>query len=253
MCIRIASVQGPVSRSGAICQPIGFNHLTSENLVLSSSSPFGIMAISDQPPLLAERIAAIIECAAADGLVLVSLDDWQRADRVSRFIIRTLPGRLIGLPVVWLLAGRDDDALADLAQAEPGSVDRIRLAPLTSPDLAAIAQDRLGHAPDERTPGFLAAAPGNPDAVSLRFTIAIAEQLAELTEGARALVSLAAVAGRSVSLREAVYVLPIPPGAGTDAVVAEARASGLVRATDDTLATPHDLVRDPILAAPPVR
>jgi len=226
--------------------------------------------LSDQPLLLAERIAAVVECAAADGPVLVSIDDWQWADRVSRFIIRTLLGRLIGLPVVWLLAGRDDEALADLAQSEPGSVDQIQLAPLTSADLAAIAQDRLGHAPDERTLGFLAAAAGNPmlamrilddlaraaapgnrDAVSLRFTAAIAGQLAELTEGARALVSLVAVAGRSVSLREAVYVQPISPGAGSDAVVAEACASGLIRATDDTMATPHDLVRDAILAATP--
>ena len=93
------------------------------------------------------------------GPVLVSLDDWQWADQVSRFIMRTLPGRLMGLPVVWLFASRDDDALADLAGPDPGSIDHIQLAPLTSADLAAIAQDRLGHAPDERTLSFLAAEP----------------------------------------------------------------------------------------------
>jgi predicted ATPase len=136
--------------------------------------------------------------------VLVSLDDWQWADQVSRFIVRTLPGRLIGLPVVWLFASRDDDAFADLAGSDPGSIDHIQLAPLTSADLAAIAQDRLGHAPDERTLSFLAAAAGNPllatqivddlaqaaepgnhDTVSLRFNTAISGHLAKLIEQAR--------------------------------------------------------------------
>ncbi len=35
-----------------------------------------IVELADQPLLLAERIAAVIECAAAAGPVLVSLDDW---------------------------------------------------------------------------------------------------------------------------------------------------------------------------------
>lgn len=177
---------------------------------------------------------------------------------------------MIGLPVVWLLAGRDDDALADLAGSDPGSVDHIRLVPLTGADLADIARDRLGRAPDERTLGFLVAASGNPllatrilddlargaapghrDAVPLRFATAIAGQLAKLAEGARALVSLVAVAGRPVSLREAVSVLPISPGSDIGAVVAEGCASALVVADDDALATPHGLVRDAILSALP--
>ena len=121
-----------------------------------------IVELAGQPLLLAERIAAVIECAVAAGPVLVSLDDWQWADQVSRFIMRTLPGRLIGLPVVWLFASRDDDVFADLAGSVPGSIDHIQLAPLTSADLAAIAKDRLGHAPDERTLSFLTAGAGNP-------------------------------------------------------------------------------------------
>ena len=165
--------------------------------------------------------------------MLVFLDDWQWANQVSRFIMRTLPGRLIGLPVVWLFASRDDDALADLAGPDPGSIDHIQLAPLTSADLAAIAQDRLGHAPDERTLSFLAAAAGNPllatqivddldqaaepgnrNTVSLRFNTAISGHLAKLTEHARTLVALVAGAGRSVPLREAVHMLATPQGAG---------------------------------------
>ena len=230
-----------------------------------------IVELAGQPLLLAERIAAVIECAAAAGPVLVSLDDWQWADQVSRFIMRTLPGRLIGLPVVWLFASRDDDALADLAGPDPGSIDHIQLAPLTSADLAAIAQDRLGHAPDERTLSFLAAAAGNPllatqivddldqaaepgnhDTVSLRFNTAISGHLAKLTEHARTLVALVAAAGRSVPLREAVHMLATPQGAGMDSVVAEACASGLMTADGSAMETPHDLVRDAVLATMPI-
>jgi len=226
-----------------------------------------LVRLSEQPLLLAERIAAVIECAAADGPVLMAIDDWQWADRVSRFIMRTLLGRVIGLPVVWLLAGREDDSPADLVGPDPGSVEHIRLAPLTSSDLAAIAQDRTGHAPDERTRGFLdaaagnpllatqvlddlarAAAPGNPDTVSLRFNTAIARHVAELTEGARALACLVAAAGRSVTLREAVYVLPDLGRPGREDAVAEACSSRLVVADGETMATPHDLVRDAVLA-----
>ena len=230
-----------------------------------------IVELAGQPLLLAERIAAVIECAAAAGPVLVSLDDWQWADQVSRFIMRTLPGRLIGLPVVWLFASRDDDALADLAGPDPGSIDHIQLAPLTSADLAAVAQDRLGHAPDERTLRFLAAAAGNPllamqivddlaraaepgnhNTVSLRFNTVISGHLAKLTGQARTLVALVAAAGRSVPLREAVHMLATPQGAGMDSVVAEACASGLMTADGSAMETPHDLVRDAILATMPI-
>ncbi|WP_262060317.1 hypothetical protein [Streptomyces sp. STR69] len=61
-------------------------------------------------------------------------DDLQWADRVSRFLIRTLVPRLLGLPVVRLLSGRET------------------------------AADLLGrdHVPGERTRRFLGASAGNP-------------------------------------------------------------------------------------------
>ncbi len=109
----------------------------------------------DEPLLLVERIADVLEKAAAAGPLLIVIDDVQWADRVSRFVIRALLSRMLGLPVVWLLASRDDDPRAGLVGFEVSRVEHIRLAPLSSLDLTAIAHDRLGTVPDTRTRGFL--------------------------------------------------------------------------------------------------
>ncbi len=127
-----------------------------------ASSSSRSSGLRHEPLLLAERIADALEQAAAAGPVLVVIDDVQWADRVSLFIIRTLLSRLLGLPVVWLLATRDDDPRADLIGLDVSRVEHIRLAPLSSLDLAAIAHDRLGTVPDTRTRGFLEACAGNP-------------------------------------------------------------------------------------------
>lgn len=60
-----------------------------------------------EPLLLAERIASCLGEAAAVQPLLITLDDVQWADRVTRFLLRTLVSRLAGLPVIWVLAGRD--------------------------------------------------------------------------------------------------------------------------------------------------
>lgn len=226
-----------------------------------------IIRTVDEPLLLVERIADALEQAAAAGPVLVAIDDVQWADRMTRFVIRTLLSRLLGLPVVWLLASRDDDPRADLIGLDVARVEHVRLAPLSSLDLAAIAHDRLGRVPDTRTRGFLEACAGNPllamqildgmvrsaargrqDAVPAAFNAAIAQRLADLDDATRDLVALVAVAGRPLPLREAVRVLPSLPASVADAL-AEAIESGLLVATDDVLASYHDLVREAVCAA----
>jgi tetratricopeptide (TPR) repeat protein len=223
----------------------------------------------DEPLLLIERIADVLEKAAAAGPLLIAIDDVQWADRVSRFVIRALLSRMLGLPVVWLLASRDDDPRAGLVGFEVTRVEHIRLTPLSSPDLTAIAHDRLGTVPDTRTRGFLEACAGNPllatqilggmvrsaahgraDAVPATFNAAVAQRLADLHEAARGLVALTAVAGRPLPLRDATNLLPSPP-ASFEAALSEAIESGLLVVTGDMLAPYHDLVREAVCAALP--
>ena len=68
-----------------------------------------ITRLVSEPLLLADRIASRLENAAMAGPVLIVIDDLQWADRVSRFALRMLISRLIGLPAAWVLASRDDD------------------------------------------------------------------------------------------------------------------------------------------------
>ena len=72
-----------------------------------------------KPLLLAELIASRLEDLAAVEPLLIAIDDLQWADRVSRFLLRSLMSRLAGLPVVWMLASRDDDIGIELRRPRP--------------------------------------------------------------------------------------------------------------------------------------
>ena len=230
-----------------------------------------IARLIGEPLLLADRIASQLENAALAGPLLLAIDDLQWADQISKFLVRTLVSRLIGLPVVWLLASRDGNVGADLADYDQVRVERLRLGPLSTQDLADMARDGLGFHLDERTQGFLAAADGNPflatqivdslarsaatgepDAVPAEFTAAVADRMAELGNGTRDLIQLIAVAGRPLPLRDAAALMPGIVSAGSSQVLAEAVESGLITAADDTLlAFRHDLVREAVYAGIP--
>jgi DNA-binding CsgD family transcriptional regulator/tetratricopeptide (TPR) repeat protein len=232
-----------------------------------------ITRMVSEPLVLADRIAARLEGAAMTGALLIGIDDLQWADRVSRFALRVLISRLTGLPAVWVLASRDaspGDLGPDLAGHAGVRVEHIRLPPLSAADLVAIAQDRLGQAPDERTRRFLDAAGGNPflatqiidglarsaargepETVPAEFTAAVARRVAALTGASRDLVDLLAVAGRPLLLRDAAALMPGTDDPGRARAAADAVDSGLISASGDVLAFRHDLVREAVYAGVP--
>lgn len=228
-----------------------------------------IARAASEPLLLAERIAACLEQAAAAQPLLVTLDDVQWADRVSRFLLRTLVSRLAGLPVVWVLAGRDAGLEEDLVCCDPVRVERIALGPLATSDLVAIAHDRLGRIPDARVRRYLdavggspllathlidnlarAADRGEPDSVPVEFAASIAHRLATLAPVARELVGLVAVAGRELSMHEATALLSAEGEFdGREHACAQAVDAGLLVASDLVLGFRHDLAREAVCAA----
>jgi DNA-binding CsgD family transcriptional regulator len=227
-----------------------------------------ITRMISEPLVLADRIASVLENAAASGPLLVAIDDLQWADRVSRFTLRMVTSRLIGLPVVWVLAGHDDDLGTDLLGPGRVGAEHIRLAPLETEDLAAIARDRLGFAPDAQTLRFLDAAGGNPflaiqiidsrartadpGAVPAEFAAAITQRLSGLDGVSRDLVQLLAIAGRPLPLADVPALLRSADGTVRDHAVADAIGSGLVVSVSGAaVAFRHDLVREAVRTTVP--
>jgi DNA-binding CsgD family transcriptional regulator len=226
-----------------------------------------IAGVISEPLLLADQIASRLEDLAAAGPLLIAIDDLQWADRVSRFLLRSVPSRLAGLPVVWLFASRDDGAGIELAGCDVIRREDLRLAPLSTQDLAAMARDRLGRVPDERTRHYLGATGGNPflasqildglarsnaggepDAVAVHFATAVARRLADLPGPARELVELIAAAGRALPVRDAFALLPGLAGDDREDGLAGAVESGLIIVSADALSFRHDLVRETVYA-----
>src|ERR1700729_1383441 len=100
-----------------------------------------------EPLLLADRIASRLEELATVQPLLIAIDDVQWADRVSRFLLRSLVSRLAGQSVVWIFASRDAPVGIDLAAHDVVRREYLQLAPLTTSDLAAMARDRLPRGP----------------------------------------------------------------------------------------------------------
>ena len=213
--------------------------------------------LTGQPLLLAERVAAHLEQAAERGPLMIAVDDVQWADRVSRFVFRTLLERSVGLPVVLALAGRDPAIAGEVALPETGAVEHLSLDPLGFPDVIAVARDHLGRMPDESTSRLLRTADGNPfliiqlieglpgtAASAAGFAVMVHTQLHALDQSAAALVRLIAVAGRPVPLAD----LPTLSGGADAGALSRVVASGLVDARAGTVTFRHDLVREAVYA-----
>jgi len=220
-----------------------------------------ITRVIAEPLILADRIASRLEQAAAAGPLLIAIDDLHWADQVSLFTLRTLISRLIGLPVVWLLTSRDSGVFGDLDGHERVKTEHVALAPLSGTDIVALAMDRLGRVPDERARRFLDTADGNPflagqiieslgrpaaglDPVPAEFTATVARRVAGLTESARRLVHLVAVAKRPVPVRDLAVLLGDDLDLDLEQAVADAAGSRMILASDGSLTFQHDLVRE---------
>jgi len=225
-----------------------------------------------EPLLLVERISDQLDRRSAGDRLLIAVDDVQWADRVSRYGLRALISRLVGRPVVWVLASRSDDVGLTVSGADVVGVEHIRLGPLAPGDVVEIARDRLGPRLDGRVEELLAAAGGNaffatqiidavargdqPDAqVPAEFRSAVRRRRAGLSTSARRLIDVLAVAGRAVSITDSAALCNATVGALHDADVDAVIASGLVTWTGAELSFGHDLVREAVyeLIAPDLR
>jgi DNA-binding CsgD family transcriptional regulator/nucleoside-triphosphatase THEP1 len=203
--------------------------------------------LTTQPLVLAERIAAHLEQVSRNHLLLLAVDDVQWADRVSRFVLRTVLTRTVGLPIVIVLASRDAAVADELTALQDGAaVEHIELAPLTTEDVLAIAQDRLGRAPDEHMRRLLLMADGNPFLIThfldsdADVVATVQSRLSQLSPPAVELIQLVAVAGRPLPVAALTALSHTHDG------IQPAMESGLVTKLKDQLAFRHDLVREAV-------
>lgn len=224
--------------------------------LLGSDDYAQLVHTAAEPLLVADRIGDHLAATGAGGPLLIALDDLHRADPTSRFLLRTVISRLSGLPIVWVLAGRDDNFFGELAGADGLRLEQVRLRPLATVDLVAMAIDRLGHTPDERTERYLDATGGNPqlaariidsvargaiESVPAEFHAAVRSRLAQLGDAAQHVVRLLAVAGTPLAIGEIDALLP-DTAAYREHVVSEVLDSGLTAAASGGLACRHELV-----------
>lgn len=243
--------------------------------LLSADEFGGLAPLHSEPLWLIDRIADLLDSRAQQVPVLIAVDDYQWVDPLSRFALRVLAGRMVGLPVVWLLASRGDasELAADLSLAavEQVTVHGIHLNPLGQEDIDAIAERILGTAPTGETRHRLRGVAGNPflavqfaEAVALTsadgagdtvvpatLVAAVGSRLRRVSSAAQTLVHLVAIWGRPLGVRDAAALLERDSAGELSAWIAECVTADLLVSPGQQITIRHDLIRESVYAAMP--
>ncbi|MFI8825636.1 ATP-binding protein [Streptomyces sp. NPDC053431] len=223
----------------------------------------------DQRIWLVERLARLIEERSAGTPVLIAIDDVQWADPLSRFALTVLPARLLGSPVLWLLAGREDPGL--YGEGTRPRTTTLPLRPLSDAALAELARDILGDDVPERVTELLDGAGGNPFLAAEmlmgiagsgpdgpeppeRLVLGVRGRLAALRPDTLHFLRIGSVLGRAFTLADAAALCG-RPASGLLAELDEAVTAGLLHDDGERLLFRHDLLRQAVYAdlAPSVR
>jgi DNA-binding CsgD family transcriptional regulator len=235
--------------------------------VLDEAGFRSLAPLHEKPLWLVDQVAELLEVRAQQGPVLIVLDDLQWADRLSQFLVRAVSGRLIGSPVVWVLAARTSPGLfltgpdaASLFEGAP--LERLTLSPLSDQAVLELATELLGDAPAGGPAALLASVGGNPFLVVQLCQGLVPQQ--EAAQGSSAIPfsvvavldgRLSALDLRTVELIElaAVWGVPLPfaaargllggSGRGLLEQAQHAASAGWLRFDGDRLAFGHDLLR----------
>src|SRR6185312_15026670 len=115
----------------------------------------GLATLHAQPEQrfwLLRDLQQLLERAALESPLLISIDDAHWADGGTAAAIRTLPMRLTGLPIAWVIAlrpPRDPTPLGHaLEQLRQNGARAIHLGPLQDAAVVRLATDMLAAQPD---------------------------------------------------------------------------------------------------------
>ena len=231
---------------------------------------------------LLRDLQQLLERAALDSPLLISIDDAHWADSGTVAAIRTLPMRLMGLPIAWVIALRLPREATPLVHAldqlKRDDARTIVLGPLDDDAVVQLATDMLAAHPDESILEQLAEADGSPFLVvetllglqeeervrvvdgraelvdghlPRRVHEKMRERLGRLSDEASDAVTVAASLGRTFTFDELARTLG-QQASDLLAPVEELLEANLLVERDDKLAFWHDITREAVRASVPV-
>jgi DNA-binding CsgD family transcriptional regulator len=131
--------------------------------------PGGLATLRPQPEQrfwLLRDLQQLLERAALESPLLIAIDDAHWADGGTTAALRTLPMRLMGLPIAWVIALRPPREVTPLVyaleQLKKEGARSIALGPLADDAVAQLAADILAAQPDQSILKQLAQADGSP-------------------------------------------------------------------------------------------
>ncbi|TML83661.1 MAG: hypothetical protein E6G09_08460 [Actinobacteria bacterium] len=231
---------------------------------------------------LLRDLQQLLERAALESPLLISIDDAHWADSGTVAAIRTLPMRLMGLPIAWVIALRPPREATPLVfaleQLKQEGARTITLGPLDDDAVVQLATDMLAAQPDQSILKQLAEAEGSPFLVvetllglqeeerirvvdgraelidgrlPHRVHEKMRERLGRLSDEASDAVTVAASLGRTFTFDQLARTLG-RPASELLAPVGELLEANLLVERDENLAFWHDLTREAVRASVPV-
>jgi predicted ATPase len=247
--------------------------------------PGGLSTLRAQPEQrfwLLRDLQQLLERAALESPLLIAIDDAHWADGGTTAALRTLPMRLMGLPIAWVIALRPPREMTPLVyaleQLKKEGARSIALGPLADDAVARLAEDILAAQPDQSILKQLAEADGSPFLVvetllglqeegrvrvvdgraelidgelPRRVHEKMRERLGRLSDDASDAVTVAASLGRTFTFDELARTLG-RPASDMLAPVGELLEANLLVERDEKLAFWHDLTREAVRASVPV-
>ncbi len=209
------------------------------------------------------------------GPVLIWIDDAQQLDKGSLTVLARLWTAARDLPLTVLISARPTPDRPELAELAASATLRVTLPGLDSDDVAALAADHLGYRPNAAQLEALAAADGNPFAVSVMLelpasarasaeaaigagtdavTAAVRSQLALLADELLDVVTSVAVLGAPVDPTQIAAMLQ-QPLASLDPIIDQATAAGVLERSAEAVVFRHHAYAEVVLAdlAPQLR
>jgi hypothetical protein len=231
---------------------------------------------------LLQDLEMLLERAALDGPLLISLDDLQWADSGTAAALLALPARLADLPLAWVVAFRPDQGSAQVLRAierlDESGAERIVLGPLDDDAVAQVAEDVIDAEPDDALLDLVKGAHGSPfvliellsglrdeDLIRVvagraelvetrlprRVAFTMRERLRSVSAPAREVATVAASLGRRFSFTDLAIMLDRPP-ARVLGPMEELIDSGMLVESGDRLAFRHDVTREAVRESVPV-